>query len=120
VLANAEGILGPNLQRAKTSCTALRAATPPGQIPCGMDRSFNHLAMRGVPLSDLVGSLSAVSRLEIVDKTGLAGDFDYDLTFTPEHLRDAHPDRFPQVDRNGPSLFEAVQQQLGLRLEPLN
>jgi uncharacterized protein (TIGR03435 family) len=42
-----------------------------------------------------------------VDETGLAGAFDFDL----------HYNRGQQPDSPDPSLSEALQQQLGLRLE---
>jgi uncharacterized protein (TIGR03435 family) len=53
----------------------------------------------------------------VVDKTGLEGLFDWDLTYTPEQLRHHPPDRFKSVDPEGPSIFTAVQE-LGLTLEP--
>jgi uncharacterized protein (TIGR03435 family) len=46
---------------------------------------------------------------DVVDRTGLTGTFDLDLTWAPDQLT--------QVDPNGPSLFTALQEQLGLRLE---
>jgi len=54
----------------------------------------------------------------VVDETGLDGVFDFDLEYTPEPLRHHSPDRFPNVDPEGPSLFAAVTDQLGSRLEP--
>jgi uncharacterized protein (TIGR03435 family) len=45
----------------------------------------------------------------IVDKTGLDGVFDLELKF--------YPDQVAPVPDAGPSLFTAVQEQLGLRLE---
>jgi uncharacterized protein (TIGR03435 family) len=49
----------------------------------------------------------------ILDKTGLAGRFDFHLEFAiDDHLAAA------ASDSAGPSIFTAVQQQLGLKLEP--
>jgi uncharacterized protein (TIGR03435 family) len=45
----------------------------------------------------------------VVDKTGLTGNYDYTLSWTPENG--------PTTDTAGPSLFTAVQEQLGLKLE---
>jgi uncharacterized protein (TIGR03435 family) len=42
----------------------------------------------------------------VVDRTGVAGSFDIDLKWTPE-----------DGDGTGPSLFTAIQEQLGLRLK---
>jgi len=49
----------------------------------------------------------------VVDKTGVAGRFDFTLTWTP--------DESPAADNpNGPpGLFTALQEQLGLKLEPV-
>lgn len=46
----------------------------------------------------------------VIDKTGLTGEYDFILDWTPD---DAKSD-----DLSAPSLFTAVQEQLGLKLEP--
>jgi uncharacterized protein (TIGR03435 family) len=48
----------------------------------------------------------------VVDKTGLAGQYDITLNWIPEY---AGP---PAPDSNGVNIFTAVQEQLGLKLEP--
>jgi uncharacterized protein (TIGR03435 family) len=57
----------------------------------------------------------------VVDQTGLTGKFDFSLTFTPDDSEfNGHP---PQMRKSAddveaaPGLFEAIQQQLGLKLE---
>jgi uncharacterized protein (TIGR03435 family) len=54
----------------------------------------------------------------VMDRTGLAGAYDFTLTWTPEQMPNRPPGA-PDVviDPNGPSLFTAVQEQLGLKLE---
>lgn len=52
----------------------------------------------------------------VVDKTGLTGNYDLTLTFAPYRGVDAPAD-VPDV-QNRPSLFEALKEQLGLRLTP--
>jgi len=51
----------------------------------------------------------------VVDRTGLTGTFDVDLTFVPEP-----PPGFPRMpaSQDGVSLFTALREQLGLKLEP--
>ena len=50
----------------------------------------------------------------IVDRTGLAGFYDFDLK-----LADNAAELKTSLERNdGPSIFDVVQQQLGLKLEP--
>jgi uncharacterized protein (TIGR03435 family) len=49
----------------------------------------------------------------ILDKTGLSGNFDFSLEFTPEFRS---PQNF-QPDPSGPTFPEALNEQLGLKLE---
>jgi uncharacterized protein (TIGR03435 family) len=57
----------------------------------------------------------------VVDQTALAGRFDFKVTFTPDDSQfNGHPPKLPtQTDtvESSPGLFEAFQQQLGLKLE---
>jgi bla regulator protein blaR1 len=57
----------------------------------------------------------------VLDRTQLAGAFDFRLSWTPERLPQGPPPPgappLPPVDPNGPSLFAALQEQLGLKLE---
>ena len=54
----------------------------------------------------------------VVDKTGLTGRYDIDLTFTPEQRIPAGANvPIPAADPNGPSIYTAVREQLGLKLE---
>jgi uncharacterized protein (TIGR03435 family) len=56
----------------------------------------------------------------VVDQTGLTGRYDLTVTFTPDDsLFDGQPLGFPKLADGvepAPSLFEAMQQQLGLKL----
>jgi uncharacterized protein (TIGR03435 family) len=62
----------------------------------------------------------------VIDKTGLPGHYDFELKWTPDPGQPAAaplppaPPGFelpPPPDPNGPSIFTALQEQLGLRLE---
>jgi len=55
-------------------------------------------------------SLVIEARRPVIDSTGLTGDFDVELTFAPYNA--------PVADSTAPDLFTAVQEQLGLKLEP--
>ena len=77
-----------------------------------------------MPMSVLTMLLSRFERQTIVDKTNLTGTFAVKLEWTTENLRSmARPDGAPVsingrvMDVYGPSIFTAVQEQLGLRLE---
>ena len=81
---------------------------------------------RGVGLTGIVGTAAGMDRLTyylrmfarapVVDKTGLTGMYDFKLTAAPQPDLNAG-DSDPQVSK-GPSLFSAVQEQLGLKLVP--
>ena len=64
---------------------------------------------RGVPISSLLrlSALGGIDRI-VIDQTGLQGLFDIDLTWAAEVGASA----------DAPSIFTAVQEQLGLRLQP--
>ena len=47
----------------------------------------------------------------VVDKTGLPADYDFSLEYQPDDIRDAG-------GAAGASIFTAIQEQLGLRLQP--
>ncbi len=80
-----------------------------------------NLAAQGVTIEALVRMLSTQLGRPIADNTGLTGTYDIDLQWTPDRMPPAmnlppgvQP---PPVDPNGPDLFTALQEQLGLRLE---
>jgi uncharacterized protein (TIGR03435 family) len=52
------------------------------------------------------------------DRTGLAGTYEFDLEWTPAAPAPADAPTGPPVDPGAPSLFTALREQLGLRLEP--
>ena len=55
----------------------------------------------------------------VVDNTGLKGNFDFELTFERDSAPPAGADaRDPATRLQGPSIFSALQEQLGLKLVP--
>ncbi len=69
---------------------------------------------------DLAEVLSDYLDRPVLDETGIDGLFDFKLIWTPDETpREQNPaEQHPPVDPNGASIFEAVQEQLGLRLVP--
>ena len=54
----------------------------------------------------------------ILDQTGLTGTFDFYIDFVPRFNGPLTPGSNFNPDTNGPTFLEAVQEQLGLKLEP--
>ncbi len=73
------------------------------------------LSAREVPMPQLADSLSYFVERTIVDKTGLSGKYDLEMKWTPEDHANADGDNGTGGDAP-PSLFEALKEQLGLKL----
>ena len=72
----------------------------------------------GFPLSQLSSALSGIVQRTVIDKTELTGNYDLTLTYTPEQLPQGPAGGpAPVVDPSGPSIFTALQEQLGLKLD---
>jgi uncharacterized protein (TIGR03435 family) len=67
-------------------------------------------AAGGVPLGNLVRSLASDLGTPVTDHTGLEGQYEISLRW--------NPDPGGTGDPSVPSLFAAIQEQLGLKLEP--
>jgi uncharacterized protein (TIGR03435 family) len=83
------------------------------------------MIFHALPISQLAISLSTwVDRL-VIDETGLVGPFDLDLQWSLAQVPQFDPSGNPIAgtasrapsDPSGPSIFTAVQEQLGLKLE---
>jgi len=75
-----------------------------------------------ITMDFFAGSLSGPAGRQVVDKTGLKGMYDFKLRFSrgPDAAQTpASPnDTTPASDASAPSIFIALQEQLGLKLEP--
>jgi uncharacterized protein (TIGR03435 family) len=98
-LALTVGKNGVKIQKAKGDASAGNLAVP-GRIQANQ-----------MPMSGLATLLSRFERETIVDRTGLEGQFGFKLEWTSDH------GPVPADGASGPSLFTAVQEQLGLKLE---
>jgi uncharacterized protein (TIGR03435 family) len=65
-------------------------------------------------MADLANMLRGVGEREVVDRTGLTGTFDFELNYAPDSVRATAPDPTQLL----PDVFTALQEQLGLKLEP--
>lgn len=143
VLAERDGRIGKGLRRSGPECTPvspppgvpLPPPPPPGasgqfmavlpQDPlaptCGYISFPGWISGRRITMAHFVQALTALVRRPVVDETALAGEFDVDVTFTPDQptpIAVAAPPPgalAPPADR--PSLFTALQEDLGLKLD---
>jgi uncharacterized protein (TIGR03435 family) len=81
----------------------------------------------GSPISQFATVLSRMTSRLVVDRTGLTGNYDIDLQWTPQGVRlnappageaPTPPIPAPPLDAKGAPLETAIQEQLGLKLEP--
>ena len=115
------GRVGPRLTPSRRDCRPGAAEPAPAQPRCGVGLGIDHISAGGVTLAEFADALGRVVARSVVDRTGLAGTFDVEITFNPEqqqHIALAPGVVPPRIDRDAPSIFTAVQEQLGLKLEP--
>jgi uncharacterized protein (TIGR03435 family) len=94
---------GPKLQPAKPDEPSKNSTT--------FSNSSVQLTATAVQLSALATQLSYQLHSPIIDKTGLTGTYDITLQWAPDQGAAG-------ADSPGPSIFTAVQEQLGLKLNP--
>ena len=89
----------------------------------GMSAGRGRIQGMGSTIEMLTPDLSGILGRPIIDKTGLTGKYDFILEWTPEAGADARAQGFgdgitsPAPAPGGPTIFTALQEQLGLRLE---
>lgn len=107
VLARADGKTGSQLQRGEPCA--------PGSRCGGFSVGNGALRGTGVTMTQLAAELpSTTEGRHVIDRTGLSGVFDVNLTWNADSLR---PD--PPAADGAPDIFAAIREQLGLKLEPI-
>lgn len=102
-----------------TSCLKRDPNTPvspnqPQSSFCGYIGIGNgSLRGTGLRIDQLTEYLSGILKRKVLDRTGMAVEFDVDLRWTPDI---STPGDNPAPD-GGPSIFTAIEEQLGLKLE---
>ena len=124
VIAREDGRLGPRLEPASPECVAAvearRAQVKSGigigsmMAPCGTTREGPGRVSGARQISSFLASLQIWMDRRIVDRTGLTGLYDMELEFDFLSLRSV--DTGPDPDRI--TIFTALEEQLGLKLEP--
>lgn len=114
VLARRDGQLGPGMRRSTVDCNdpqARKAASSSqSRMVCGFTTEQGDFTGGGLTMSTLAGILATPSGRPVLDRTGLTGAFDVELRWTPTLQPDA-------TTADVLSVFTAVQEQLGLKLE---
>jgi uncharacterized protein (TIGR03435 family) len=86
----------------------------------GIEVASGHLMFKDESMADFAWALSRMTAIGdnvVVDQTGLKGNYDFELTFERETPLPAGADPHEPAAPRGPSIFAAVQEQLGLKLE---
>ena len=134
VMARPDRKLGERLRPFEGECgDSSKLGPPPERATFGMPTSdpskgpqwcmaytgVGRISAQGTMLSGLtmiLARLRAVSR-RVIDRTGLTGLFDFDLEWTPLVAPPGPAPPGVPSDAAGPTLFTALQEQLGLKLE---
>jgi uncharacterized protein (TIGR03435 family) len=132
LMNRSDGKLGPQLRAAAVACPAglsARNVEPSEKQPsCGIRRGFGKIEAWGINMSQLATLLAPMAQRAslrdaaaglVVDHTGLTGYFDVALEWDQNAtLRlDASPTAPEPVAGSGTSIFAAVREQLGLKLD---
>jgi uncharacterized protein (TIGR03435 family) len=121
---------GPKLLKAKPGDAYADGFKGIDGLPAGPHnmvlRGRGEFKAQAQPISALARALSHALGRPVLDKTGLTGEYDIALQWAPESqatmFRGAEDSQQstgskPSADSSGPSIFTAIQEQLGLKLE---
>ncbi len=125
VLGRKDGALGEHLHPSTADCAAMKPPTAPRPFdPKNPPSCFTimggpgRLTLRGVPMDWVAKQLADRVGRAAVDRTGLSGFFDVDLEFAPQARLDVgDPAAADRPADTAPSIYTALQEQLGLKLE---
>jgi bla regulator protein blaR1 len=135
VLARRDGKLGENLTPSTADCSAPQGPAPgqrgfavpgPGERPqCGFGIGPGSILVGGQTIAAFAQNLSRLVGRIVVDKTNLKGTYNVSLTYAPDpginpagrDLPPGGPPPAAPAASDAPSIFAAVQEQLGLKLE---
>lgn len=87
--------------------------TPTLEKNPNMQTSARHVRGTAATMKDVAFALAGLLERPVIDETGLTGLYDLSMEFAPE----LQPGATAPADGGGPSIFTAIQDQLGLKLE---
>jgi uncharacterized protein (TIGR03435 family) len=119
---------GPKLQAAKGGDTHTNGINVPNGRAHAvlLNWGTGQITGRGIPMTELAEVLSQQTGRTVLDRTGLKGKYNFSLRWNPDDSGTTapgqpgagpQPDNPPPPDSSGPSIFTAIQEQLGLKLE---
>jgi uncharacterized protein (TIGR03435 family) len=101
----------------KLNASAADAAAPPTVGPAQVSPKYVSLPARNATMGDFATLMQrAILDKPVVDKTGLAGRYDFDLQWAPDETQFGGELKIPTQTESAP-LFTAIQEQLGLKLQ---
>ena len=124
VRASRGGRLGPGIRASDLECprrTAGSSNTGGDTRRCSAWIMNNELSADGQGMADIARLLGVVLRQPVIDRTGLTGSYQVQMKFNQVEAAALAGLRVNVPDGSGsnlPSLFTALQEQLGLKLEP--
>jgi uncharacterized protein (TIGR03435 family) len=120
VVASSDGKFGPGLRRSSIDCEAVLAGArarnevpqpPPsaGPVPpCTIRQRPGSVEANAWSMASFAGALRSSAGRVVVDRTGLTGAYDLKLEWAPDPA---------DTTDSRPSLFSALQEELGLKLQ---
>jgi uncharacterized protein (TIGR03435 family) len=108
VVARSDGRLGPQLAKSKLDCAGVDGPQCRGRMARGT------IEQTGGRIDGLARSISGLAGGPVTNRTGLDGFYDLTLHFS---VRNLNADPAAPLD-DAPSIFTALQEQLGLKLVP--
>jgi uncharacterized protein (TIGR03435 family) len=111
--------LPPGLQvTAEGACVRADGAASPDPRACeSLGMGLNHLEAQEISMARLAEALTRVLDRKVIDKTGRPEKFNVSLYWAPDEHQTPSNDAV-SLPPDTPSIFIALQEQLGLRLKP--
>jgi uncharacterized protein (TIGR03435 family) len=122
---------GPEIQPAKPGDTYPNGIKGPDGLPAGphkFDFSSEGVIVQALPISFVANNLAMHLSQPVVDRTGLSGDYDFTLRFSPRSDTVVHNNEqtgakettmpVTAINAHNAALLSAIEEQLGLKLEP--
>jgi uncharacterized protein (TIGR03435 family) len=100
------------------SCVKVGAASPPGPSACGsLGMGLNHLEAHEISMARFAEALTRVVDRKVIDRTGRTEKFNISLQWLPDGNQAIPSSDAIALPLDTPSIFTALQEQLGLKLE---